>query len=409
MDEPRIIHKRLYLRRLKEGTTAIDRRMSFVIGKASPAQRARLRGDVLEVATEFDALDLFRDLRKLAVEARAAGKEKQFLDGLDGRYGGQPEPEGGPSFKEVAQDWFETCVEGQDHTEGEVEATRCILRNHLVPFFGKTRIAAIGMREVDRFKAKKKRQEQQFGRGYSWKTINNMLSVLHRVMETAVEWELLERLPLTKRMWMKRDTADESQNWLSGEEEALLVGWIEEHWWEEPGVWLALLVQLVAGLRFSEVRALRRGDVVEVPQPGIWIRRSQPRKEVSTPKNKRVRFQPLPQDLVRRLRDRGAADGGGLLFVGVRGGVLANNTLNRWLRRACREVGIREVSSHGLRHTAGTSYAAQGHSQQSIGALLGHRSLKSTERYTHTADRLKGQAVDERWALITKRMEASRT
>jgi len=41
---------------------------------------------------------------------------------------------------------------------------------------------------------------------------------------------------------------------------------------------------------------------------------------------------------------------GQLLFPGVRGGPLPNNSVNRWYRRLADEADIRPISSHGARH-----------------------------------------------------------
>ncbi|MBN1962050.1 MAG: hypothetical protein JW841_13990 [Deltaproteobacteria bacterium] len=46
---------------------------------------------------------------------------------------------------------------------------------------------------------------------------------------------------------------------------------------------LTILTQLLAGVRFSELRAFEKGDL-DLIMPGIWVRRSVARKQVGTPK-----------------------------------------------------------------------------------------------------------------------------
>jgi integrase len=63
--------------------------------------------------------------------------------------------------------------------------------------------------------------------------------------------------------------------------------------------------------------------------------------------------------------------------------VLSNKVLNRWYRDLPKEAGVRRITSHGARHTAGSSYAVMDAGQKVIGTLHGHSDSASTERYTH--------------------------
>lgn len=214
----------------------------------------------------------------MAQRARAEGRETELLDALASRCDGAREDAGGtdPLFATFVAEWLEVRVESRDLTESEVESTQSIVRNHLVPFFGRLRLGQIDVRQIDRCVATKRRQKHQM----------------------------------------------------------------------------------------------------------------------------------LPPELMAALQEVASDELDALLFSGMRGGALANNSLNRWLRHARREAGVREVTSHGLRHTAGTSYAAMGFSQKAIAALLGHRDTKSTERCTHAADKLKAEAVDQRWRKVVQFEEA---
>jgi integrase len=52
-----------------------------------------------------------------------------------------------------------------------------------------------------------------------------------------------------------------------------------------------------------------------------------------------------------------------LLFPDPRGGVLSNKVPNRWYRELAQEAGVRRITSHGARHTAGSNYAVMGAGQ----------------------------------------------
>ena len=89
-----------------------------------------------------------------------------------------------------------------------------------------------------------------------------------------------------------------------------------------------------------------------------------------------------------------------LLFPDPRGGVLSNKVMNRWYRDLAAEAGVRHITSHGARHTAGSSYAVMGAGQKIIGALLGHSDSSSTERYTHVAQSATTAMVQARWIRL---------
>ncbi len=310
----------------------------------------------------------------------------------------------GMTFGQLADEWKTTCVLGAGLTESQIESDVSILKNHLLPFFGPLPLATINPRHVDRYKANKRTQHHQYGVGYAAKSINNHLSVLHRIFDKAIEYDLLKRNPVTKGAWMKRErTCEDSLNWWTPEEERKAVATLDSWKKRQPDRRLIILVQVMTGMRFSEIRSLERRDV-DLKTPGLWVRRAQARKKVGTPKNKQARFQVIPKALAEELEawlDK--TDGiGDLLFVGTKGGPLANNSLNRWYRKLAREAEIRPISSHGARHTSGSTYATMGVGQKMIAKLLGHVTTKATERYTHIQVSETQPAVEARWARVVR-------
>jgi integrase len=61
---------------------------------------------------------------------------------------------------------------------------------------------------------------------------------------------------------------------------------------------------------------------------------------------------------------------------------------------ACRRAGIKGLRFHDLRHTFAARLNAAGVDPITIMELLGQSTLKMTERYTHTSEEQKRQAVD---------------
>ncbi len=65
---------------------------------------------------------------------------------------------------------------------------------------------------------------------------------------------------------------------------------------------ITILTQLMTGIRFSELRALRKEDL-DIRIPALQIRRSQARRIVGPTKNKKARIQVIPQALADELRE----------------------------------------------------------------------------------------------------------
>jgi site-specific recombinase XerD len=84
-----------------------------------------------------------------------------------------------------------------------------------------------------------------------------------------------------------------------------------------------------------------------------------------------------------RPRLRGAQSSS-LLFLAQRGGRLYPSLLNDLVQAAARKAGIdKHATCHTLRHSIATHLLKGGADIRHIQVLLGHSSLKSTERYTH--------------------------
>jgi integrase len=126
------------------------------------------------------------------------------------------------------------------------------------------------------------------------------------------------------------------------------------------------------------------------------------RKKIGPPKNKHTRRQPIPRELAEELHRWMLSIPGDILFPGIKGGYLPNNSINRWYAQLCEEAGIQRITSHGARHTAGSAYDQMGLGQRMIAELLGHRDLGATEQYTHSSKSAVASIVEERWKNLTQ-------
>lgn len=143
-----------------------------------------------------------------------------------------------------------------------------------------------------------------------------------------------------------------------------------------------LLVAGWTGLRWSELREVRVGDVVEAPLPAIYVRRAAPEGgEAKRTKSGKTRLVPLADRILPIVRElmagRTQAD---LLFATVSGHKLHASAVKRavdW-HLICNGRRI-----HDLRHTAACLWLARGVAATTVQAWMGHSSIATTNVYLH--------------------------
>ena len=170
----------------------------------------------------------------------------------------EPRPE--PTFYEFAREWYEA-------NEGEWrENTRLDygwqLDNHLVPFFGRHRLSAITVEEVDRYRHAKVRDGK-----LSATSINKTITRLGQVLEVAVEYDLVPRnVAQGKRRRVKATVPQRSYLDRAEQDEALLAAAGEldagaRSDYRGLGRRALLATLVFAGLRIGEALSLRWRDV----------------------------------------------------------------------------------------------------------------------------------------------------
>lgn len=91
-----------------------------------------------------------------------------------------------------------------------------------------------------------------------------------------------------------------------------------------------------------------------------------------------------------KIQEKAYADKNSPLFLNKNKGRLTARSIGRILEKATRECGLSiPVSPHALRHTFATHMLDAGADLRVVQELLGHKSLSTTQKYTHlTIDRL---------------------
>lgn len=209
---------------------------------------------------------------------------------------------------------------------------------------------------------------------------------LRKAFAFAVDTRRLEESP-AERVKLPRGAARTEEPWtfLSPEEQKALVNCLEV-----PRKWqLRIAFAIGTGLRAGELLALRLADLHLGAEPRVVVRYGSRRR---APKSRKIREVPLFGMALDAARAQvellaGTDNPNALAFPGDRGGFEKVSRVPGW-QAWLKAAGIhRRVRWHDLRHTCGASLVSgwwgRAWTLIEVRDLMGHHSVKMTERYAH--------------------------
>jgi len=179
------------------------------------------------------------------------------------------------------------------------------------------------------------------------------------------------------------------KDFLSPEEERQLMA--THYTGENPEIRNAFIFCLYTGMRFCDVRDLTFGNIDFANRLLTY----EQNKTKGHSKHSSVTL-PVSDALLGLMGEQPEARGKGELVFTLPSHTMCLKALRRWTKRA----GIdKHITWHCARHSFGTNMAAtaaqKGFSVRVVQEMMGHSSLKFTERYTRVVDEQKKQAMAE--------------
>ncbi len=267
-----------------------------------------------------------------------------------------------------------------------VDSKEKLLRFHIVPRLGHLRLDEVTYAVIEDFKLALSqtaintgkmyvgvKQETKSTKRLSGKTINNVLTVLRRMLVVARKRGLIESVPDVE--WLKSERPE--FDFLEFNEAERLPAAAHGEWRT------MILTALRTGMRHGELIGLRWEDV-DLVAGRITVRQNVVDGKIGTPKSGKPREIPLGIDVRTALREHRHLRGP-MVFCDMSGELLGTVDTRLPLWRACKKAGLRQIGWHALRHTFASHLVMRGASMKAVQELLGHSSMQMTMRYAHLA------------------------
>ena len=300
-------------------------------------------------------------------------------------------------FKDYAENWITVNVPAMCKPSTIMDYTS-ILKNHVIPKFGKYPIAEIRRGEIKQFLIKK------ISDGLAKSTVCHMKSCISGVLNLAVDDEVITANPaqrLGKIFNAARDVDEITP--LKKEELTHLLDIFQKHY---PDHYPHALTLARTGMRMGGSLALKWGDI-DFNGRFIWIQRTFSRRLIGIPKSGKKRKVDMSLQLTEVLKSHklkakqdALKNGKGVLrewvFVNKAGSpVDIDNWRIRVFHKALEKAGLRQIRVHDLRHTYASLLIQAGESLVYVRDQLGHHSIKVTvDIYGHLSPEGNKDAVD---------------
>ena len=204
-----------------------------------------------------------------------------------------------------------------------------------------------------------------------------------KVINYAIDHDVMVKNPC-KGVTIKIDENVLTKDVLSQDEITTLMA--THYNFESPTIRRAFIFSLYSGLRYCDVKALTFGNVDFSNRLLMF----EQHKTKGHSANSGVVI-PLNDGLLALIGQPQEGEGKDTLIFPLPSHEACNLALKRWVARA----GInKHITWHCARHSFATNILSNGANIKTVSSLMGHSSLKYTEKYTRAVDKLKADAIN---------------
>lgn len=234
-------------------------------------------------------------------------------------------------------------------------------------------VGAVSEREIARS------FEMLIQRGLSERSVTRYRASLSTFFAWCVREKAVVRNPVTAtKVPRSSEEPTEMRPWTEAELEATYDRWKAR----DPHLADVLLVLGWTGMRWGEARSVLVEDVVDVPTPGLLVRRSQTEGgAVKATKGRRGRRVPVADRILPIVHRMAEGKDPTDLQITTGGGAQLHRTAVLRTVKWDQTAGGRRI--HDLRHTAACLWLARGVDPGTVQAWMGHESIATTNRYLH--------------------------
>jgi len=302
-----------------------------------------------------------------------------------------------PTFGEYAKTWIGISVPATCKTIS-VSDYKGMLKNHILPVFGKTPVTEITKLAVKKFLMEKSKD------GYAASSITHIKNAVSGVLNLAIDDEVIKINPAQKLGKIVREKGLKLQiDPLTKKETAILLDAFKKHY---PQHYPMALTLCRTGMRLGEVIGLQWGDT-DFHGGFLTVQRGRSKSRTETPKNGKSRRVDMSKQLAETLAqlkrqrleeklNKGWQEMPPWVFITEKGTpLIEGHWRERVFNKALEKAKLRKIRIHDLRHGYATQLIQAGESLVYIKDQLGHHSIKVTvDIYGHLVQGANRSAVD---------------
>jgi integrase len=229
---------------------------------------------------------------------------------------------------------------------------------------------------IEKYKRDRRASKTYRGTQRAPSTVNRELELLSKIFSLAIDQGLAIQNPCQKVKRLRED--NERNRYLSDEEETRLLGVLIGR---RKSLRPLIVLAIHTGMRRGELLSLRWANV-DFARGLIHVMNSH-REQTKSGHSRSIPMNRIAREQLHSLQmESGNTE---YVFVNRRTGEPLTD-VKTGFRSACRDAGIDDFRFHDLRHTAATRLGDAGVDARRIMAILGHRCIQTSARYTHATD-----------------------